>query len=332
MTATPIPRTLVLDLFRRHGRFRAAREAAGPHADRHARHAARAARRSDRRRSAAPSPAGARAYWVCPLVEESEALDVAAAEERAAALRAVFRRRGRAGARPHEGADKDAAMERFQRGDTESAGRDHGGRSRRRRAGSDDHGDRARRALRPRATASVARPGRARRRRARPACCSTRGRSARRARARLEILRETEDGFRIAEEDLRLRGEGDVLGARQAGAPGFRLARLEVHGALLRLARERRPRRRWRRASGSRRREPRPAAAALPFRARRGGAADGGGVTTAPKVGQTRPRLFDSRRRSGSRRRKRSRPVAASDPSRSRLCPSGSSSPSSTSR
>jgi ATP-dependent DNA helicase RecG len=57
------------------------------------------------------------------------------------------------------------------------------------------------------------------------------------ARARLEILRETEDGFRIAEEDLRLRGEGDVLGVRQAGQPGFRLARLEVHGALLKLAR-----------------------------------------------------------------------------------------------
>jgi ATP-dependent DNA helicase RecG len=57
------------------------------------------------------------------------------------------------------------------------------------------------------------------------------------ARARIAILRETEDGFRIAEEDLRLRGEGDVLGERQAGTPGFRLARLEVHGPLLRLAR-----------------------------------------------------------------------------------------------
>jgi ATP-dependent DNA helicase RecG len=58
------------------------------------------------------------------------------------------------------------------------------------------------------------------------------------ARARLEILRETEDGFRIAEEDLRLRGEGDVLGARQAGAPGFRLARLDLHAKLLTVARD----------------------------------------------------------------------------------------------
>ena len=70
-------------LFRRHGRFRADREAARPPADRHARAADRAARRGRRRRSAARSPSGARAYWVCPLVEESEALDVAAAEERA---------------------------------------------------------------------------------------------------------------------------------------------------------------------------------------------------------------------------------------------------------
>src|SRR4029078_775826 len=50
------------------------------------------------------------------------------------------------------------------------------------------------------------------------------------AKARLNIMRETEDGFRIAEEDLKLRGEGDVLGTRQSGMPGFRLARIEAHG------------------------------------------------------------------------------------------------------
>ena len=51
-------------------------------------------------------------------------------------------------------------------------------------------------------------------------------------------MRETEDGFRIAEEDLKLRGEGEVLGVRQSGTPGFRLADLAVHGALLPIARE----------------------------------------------------------------------------------------------
>jgi ATP-dependent DNA helicase RecG len=58
------------------------------------------------------------------------------------------------------------------------------------------------------------------------------------AKARLAILRETEDGFRIAEEDLRLRGEGDVLGTRQSGLPGFHIARLEFHGKYLGAARD----------------------------------------------------------------------------------------------
>ena len=58
------------------------------------------------------------------------------------------------------------------------------------------------------------------------------------AKARLETMRQTEDGFRIAEEDLRLRGEGEVLGTRQSGLPGFRLARLDVDADLLAAARD----------------------------------------------------------------------------------------------
>jgi ATP-dependent DNA helicase RecG len=58
------------------------------------------------------------------------------------------------------------------------------------------------------------------------------------SRARLETMRETEDGFRIAEEDLKLRGEGEILGTRQSGLPGFRLARLDVDADLLAAARD----------------------------------------------------------------------------------------------
>jgi ATP-dependent DNA helicase RecG len=56
--------------------------------------------------------------------------------------------------------------------------------------------------------------------------------------ARLKVIRETTDGFRIAEEDLKLRGEGDVLGIRQSGLPGYRIARPEVHGQLITQARD----------------------------------------------------------------------------------------------
>ena len=58
------------------------------------------------------------------------------------------------------------------------------------------------------------------------------------SKARLKVIRETTDGFRIAEEDLKLRGEGDVLGVRQSGLPGYRIARAEVHGQLITQARD----------------------------------------------------------------------------------------------
>ncbi|NQW51395.1 MAG: ATP-dependent DNA helicase RecG [Rhodospirillales bacterium] len=58
------------------------------------------------------------------------------------------------------------------------------------------------------------------------------------AKARLAIMRETEDGFRIAEEDLRLRGAGELLGTRQSGLPDMRLADLAIHGELLQAARD----------------------------------------------------------------------------------------------
>jgi ATP-dependent DNA helicase RecG len=58
------------------------------------------------------------------------------------------------------------------------------------------------------------------------------------AKRRLAKLRETDDGFAIAEEDLALRGEGEVLGTRQSGLPDFRIARPELHGDLLEIARK----------------------------------------------------------------------------------------------
>ncbi len=59
----------------------------------------------------------------------------------------------------------------------------------------------------------------------------------RKARQRLKIMRETEDGFLIAEKDLDLRGAGEFLGVRQSGMPEFRVASIEAHGDLLQMAR-----------------------------------------------------------------------------------------------
>ena len=58
------------------------------------------------------------------------------------------------------------------------------------------------------------------------------------AKRRLSVMRETEDGFLIAEEDLKLRGEGELLGTRQSGTPGFQVARIEFHADMLETARD----------------------------------------------------------------------------------------------
>jgi len=180
---------------------------------------------------------GQRVYWVCPLVDESEKIDLAAAEARFAELKEKFGNRIDLVHGKMKSADKDAAMARFVAGETHllvattviEVGVDV-----------------------PEATIMViehaerfglAQLHQLRGRIGRGAGHSTclllyRAPLGETAKARLNILRETEDGFRIAEEDLRLRGEGDVLGTRQSGMPGFRLARLEFHGKYLGAARD----------------------------------------------------------------------------------------------
>ena len=180
---------------------------------------------------------GQRAYWVCPLVEESEKSDLAAAQERYTELRRKFGDKVDLVHGQMKGADKDAAMARFAEGRSQllvattviEVGVDV-----------------------PEATIMViehaerfglAQIHQLRGRVGRGAGKSTclllyRAPLGETAKARLAILRDTEDGFRIAEEDLRLRGEGDVLGTRQSGSPGFQVARLETHGKYLGAARD----------------------------------------------------------------------------------------------
>ena len=179
---------------------------------------------------------GHRVYWVCPLVEDSETTDLAAAEERFAFLQ------GRFGAQVGlvhgrmKGADKDLAMARFAAGETGllvattviEVGVDVPAAS----VMVIEHAERFGLAQLHQLRGRVGRGA------ARSTCLLLyRPPLGDLAKARLAIMRETEDGFRIAEEDLRLRGEGDVLGTRQSGMPGFRIARLDFHGALIEEAR-----------------------------------------------------------------------------------------------
>ncbi len=178
---------------------------------------------------------GRQAYWVCPLVDESEAVDLTAAEERFRSLRAAL---GDVVGLVHGQlpmADKDAAMARFvagetrvlvattvievgvnvptatimviERAETFGLAQLHQLRGRVGRGGG--------------ASTCVLLYA--------PPLSET-------ARRRLEILRETEDGFRIAEEDLAMRGAGDLIGTAQAGLPRFRIADIERQAGLMATA------------------------------------------------------------------------------------------------
>ena len=166
---------------------------------------------------------GGQAYWVCPLVEESEDSDLAAAEERARVLQLrVGSKVGVVHGRM-KGPEKDAVMAAFQQGQIAvlvattviEVGVDVANATLMIVEGADRFGLAQLHQLR----------GRVGRGEARSICLLLRGeRLSETARARLALMRETNDGFRIAEEDLRLRGAGEILGTRQSGEAQFRLA------------------------------------------------------------------------------------------------------------
>ena len=236
MTATPIPRTLVLSYF---GDMDVSALREKPPGRKPIDTRALPTERLDEvvERLGRAIGAGKRAYWVCPLVAENEEIDAAAALDRYETLAQVFGERVGLVHGQMRGEEKDAAMADFAAGRTQvlvattviEVGVDV-----------------------PEATIIVVEQaerfglaqihqlrGRVGRGTGASACVLLyKAPLGLAAQARIAILRESEDGFLLAEEDLRLRGEGEVLGTRQSGTPGFKLARLDVHGDLLRLARD----------------------------------------------------------------------------------------------
>jgi len=175
------------------------------------------------------------AYWVCPLVEESETGDLAAVEERARVLSLRFGDRVGVVHGRMKGPDKDAVMDAFQRGaigvlvatTVIEVGVDVANASLMIVEHADRFGLAQLHQLR----------GRVGRGEAHSVCLLLRGNGlSETARARLTLMRETSDGFRIAEEDLRLRGAGEILGTRQSGEAQFRLASPEQISDLAPMA------------------------------------------------------------------------------------------------
>ncbi|MFD1612057.1 ATP-dependent DNA helicase RecG [Sphingomonas tabacisoli] len=178
---------------------------------------------------------GGQAYWVCPLVEESEKSDLAAAEERATALRLRFGDRIGLVHGRMKGPEKDAVMAAFASGQLSvlvattviEVGVDVPNATLMIIEHADRFGLAQLHQLR----------GRVGRGEGKSTCLLLRsGQLSETARARLALMRETNDGFRIAEEDLKLRGPGELLGTRQSGEHVFRLASPELLNELLLVA------------------------------------------------------------------------------------------------
>ena len=235
MTATPIPRSLALAQY---GDMDVSVLDEKPPGRKPIRTALVSTGRMDEvvERLRAVMAEGRQCYWVCPLVEESEVLDLTAAEQRFKHLRAAL---GEGvvglvhGQMPP--ADKDAAMANFQAGKTKvlvattviEVGVNV-----------------------PNATIMVieraetfglAQLHQLRGRVGRGDAASTcllmyQTPLSQTGQRRLEVLRETEDGFKISETDLQMRGAGDVIGVAQSGVPRFRVADLEKQAGLMAIA------------------------------------------------------------------------------------------------
>ena len=180
---------------------------------------------------------GDRIYWVCPLVAESEVLDLSAAEERYDVLKEIFS--GQVGL-VHgrlKGDKKDAAMAAFTEGRLQilvsTTVIEVGVNVPEATVMIVEHAERFGLAQLHQLRGRVGRSSKP------SSCLLLRGaKLSEVARARLAIMRETDDGFRIAEEDLRLRGAGEILGTRQSGFPQFRVVDLARQAALLEPARD----------------------------------------------------------------------------------------------
>ena len=236
MTATPIPRTLVLAAF---GDMDVSKLTEKPAGRKPIQTVTIPTERTgdiiSRLKTALEE--GRKAYWICPLVEESDVSELMSAEERFAVLAKEF---GPTVGLVHgrmAGPEKDAVMADFKTGElrllvaTTVV-----------EVGVDvpdatimviEHAERFGLAQLHQLRGRVGRGDEA------STCILLyKGPLSETGHARLSILRESEDGFLIAEEDLKLRGEGELLGTRQSGTPGFRIASLEAHADLLEIARK----------------------------------------------------------------------------------------------